>query len=119
MLTAKQKVWIEEYLRSLNATDAARRAGYKHPHTIGSRNLNHPNIRKELQKLMDKRSERLQIDADFVLKELHALYQRVIQEVKPALNSKTGKPITDDDGNSGKRSVTVRSTASYSPLTNS
>jgi len=34
----REKIWLAEYLKSFNATDAARRAGYKWPDKIGPRN---------------------------------------------------------------------------------
>lgn len=37
-LTAKQEIWLNEYLRTWNAAEAARRAGYAHPRIEGSRN---------------------------------------------------------------------------------
>jgi phage terminase small subunit len=39
MATTKERVWIEEYLDCWNATEAARRAGYKHPNKLGPRKL--------------------------------------------------------------------------------
>ena len=45
------------------------------------------------------RSERAEIDADWVLQNLRSVYERVTQEVKPSLNSKTGKPLKDEGGN--------------------
>lgn len=38
-LTDKQKLWLENYLATFNATEAARRAGYKHPNVVGPHNL--------------------------------------------------------------------------------
>ena len=99
MITAKQDKFIREYIISLNQTDAARKAGYKHPDVAGTKLMKIDNIKKEIQKNMDERNERLAIDADYVLRELHSLYQRFTQSVRPALNSKTGKPIKDEDGN--------------------
>lgn len=37
MASAKEKAWLAEYLKTFNATEAARRAGYKWPRRIGSR----------------------------------------------------------------------------------
>ncbi|TET13676.1 MAG: terminase small subunit [Dehalococcoidia bacterium] len=36
-LTSKRRVFVEEYLRCWNATEAARRVGYKHPNKLGPR----------------------------------------------------------------------------------
>lgn len=38
-LTPKQKAFADYYLETGNATEAARRAGYKQPHVQGSQNL--------------------------------------------------------------------------------
>lgn len=39
-LSAKQRRFLEHYLKSWNATESARVAGYKHPHVQGPRLLN-------------------------------------------------------------------------------
>lgn len=39
MATRKEQVWLEEYLKCWNATEAARRAGYKWPNKMGPRKL--------------------------------------------------------------------------------
>jgi phage terminase small subunit len=39
MSSNKEKVWLEEYLKCFNASEAARRAGYKWPNRIGTRKL--------------------------------------------------------------------------------
>lgn len=57
-LTDKQKAFINHYLICLNATEAAKRAGYKGSYdtlrSIGSENLTKPNIREVLGKRMSK-----------------------------------------------------------------
>lgn len=45
-LSDKQKIFVEVYLRTLNATEAARQAGYAHPADSGYENLRKPEIRK-------------------------------------------------------------------------
>ena len=37
-MSDKQDIWLSEYLRCLNATEAARRAGYKWPDKMGAHN---------------------------------------------------------------------------------
>ena len=37
MASKKERVWLAEYLKTFNATEAARRAGYNHPDVLGSR----------------------------------------------------------------------------------
>lgn len=71
-LTAKQKMFCKEYLIDLNATQAAIRAGYseKTAGVIGDENLKKPYISAEIQRLMNKRSDRLEISADSILKDI-------------------------------------------------
>lgn len=71
-LTKKQKLFVEEYLIDLNATQAAIRAGYS-PDTakeIGCENLTKPNIRNAIDKAMADRSRRTGINQDRILMEL-------------------------------------------------
>lgn len=74
-LTAKQQRFCEEYLVDLNASAAARRAGYskRTAHEIGFQNLQKPEIQEVLSELMRQRSERTEIEADAVLQEVAAL----------------------------------------------
>ncbi len=65
-LTNKRRVFIEEYLQCWNATEAARRAGYKKPRQMGSRLLSIVDIRQEV----DKRIEEKAMSADEVLERL-------------------------------------------------
>ena len=71
-LTLKQKMFIDEYLIDLNATQAAIRAGYspKTAKDIASQNLAKLNIRIEIDKRMAERSKRVGMNADRVLQEL-------------------------------------------------
>lgn len=74
-LTPKQKLFCKYYLISLNATDAAIKAGYskKTADVIGSENLVKPNIKEYLQSQMKKREEKLEITADKVITEIAKL----------------------------------------------
>ena len=69
-LTTKQKVWIEEYLATWNATEAARRAQYKGNEdtlkSVGCENLTKPYI----QQAIEKRMIELTLSADEVLMRL-------------------------------------------------
>lgn len=71
-MTKKQKLFVEEYLIDLNATQAAIRAGYS-PETagsIGNENLKKPEIRARIDKAMAERSKRTGVNADRVVQEL-------------------------------------------------
>lgn len=71
-LTPKQAAFVQEYLVDLNATQAAIRAGYSEDTagSIGSENLQKPEIQNAIQEAMDLRAERTGITVDRVLVEL-------------------------------------------------
>ena len=71
-MTKKQKLFIEEYLIDLNATQAAIRAGYS-PETAneqGSRLLANVSIRAQIEQAMAERSRRTGVNADRIVIEL-------------------------------------------------
>lgn len=74
-LTPKQAAFVQEYLIDLNATQAAIRAGYSErtAEKIGSENLKKPEVRAAIDSAKDKRSERTEITAERVLKEIAAM----------------------------------------------
>ena len=80
-LTAKQERFAAEYLVDLNATQAAIRAGYskKTAYSIGDENLRKPEIASAIQAEMDKRSERTDITADYVLQSIVSTMERCKQ----------------------------------------
>lgn len=71
-LIAKQARFVEEYLKDLNATQAAIRAGYseKTAEQIGYQLLQNPSVSTAIEAEKAARSERTQIDADWVLRRL-------------------------------------------------
>ena len=100
-LTPKQQRFVDEYLIDLNATQAAIRAGYSKnsARQIGQENLSKPVVAAAVAEAKRERSESTKIDAEYVLKRLHQIVERCLQEVKPALHSKTRQPMKDEDGN--------------------
>lgn len=71
-LTAKQEVFVNEYMVDLNATQAAIRAGYS-PATakeIGAQNLSKLNIRARIDQALAERAARTGVNADRVIREL-------------------------------------------------
>lgn len=48
-LTTRQRIFVEEYLRTWNATDAARKAGYKDPEQAGYENKLKPAVASRIQ----------------------------------------------------------------------
>lgn len=71
-LNARQKRFVEEYLVDLNASAAARRAGYslKTADVSGHENLKKPEIAEAIALAQKKRSEKTRITAERVLEEL-------------------------------------------------
>jgi len=69
-LTPKQALFVKHYLVSLNATEAARKAGYseKTAVAIGHENLSKPDIRDAIAQAMRERGERVGMEADEVLR---------------------------------------------------
>lgn len=74
-LSEKQKRFVQEYLVDLNATAAARRAGYsaKTAEVIGYENLRKPQIAAEIKKQQVKQQAKLEITQEKVLQELAAI----------------------------------------------
>lgn len=71
-MTPKQQRFVEEYLVDLNASAAARRAGYaaKRADQQALENLRKPEIAAAVAAAQQERSERTKIDADWVLRRL-------------------------------------------------
>lgn len=71
-LNERQLAFVREYLVDLNATAAAKRAGYSESsaRVIGSENLTKPDIQAALTEAMEARAKRTGITADRVLNEI-------------------------------------------------
>ena len=84
-MTEKQKLFILEYQKDGNATQAAIRAGYsdKTAYSIGQRLLKKPVIQKALEADITARAERLTFTADDVIRDLITIKDRCM----------TGKPF--------------------------
>jgi phage terminase small subunit len=93
-LTPKQEMFCKEYLINFNATQAAVKAGYskKTAQTIGAENLTKPIIRDYLQKAINERTEKLGIDADWVLAQAVLIQQRCMQ-VEPVMEVVDGQKV--------------------------
>lgn len=88
-LTEKQRMFCREYIVDLNMTQAAIRAGYSEnaAGAIGSENLTKPEIQEYVQRLMDRRAKRLEIDSDYVLSTVHETIERC-RQVEPVRDRK-------------------------------
>lgn len=71
-LTDKQEMFCKEYLVDLNATQAAIRAGYSETSAKeqGYENMTKPHVVDFIQELMDKRSQKVEINAQDILNDI-------------------------------------------------
>lgn len=92
-LTHKQQLFVAEFLVSLNATQAAKKAGYKGSDkqltVTGAQNLAKPSIAEAVKKAMDERAEKIGITQDWVLGNLKTVAERCMQTA----------PVLDRRGN--------------------
>ena len=84
-MTEKQKLFILEYQKDGNATQAAIRAGYsnKTAYSIGQKLLKKVEIQKALEADITARAERVKMSADDVIQDLITIKDRCM----------TGKPF--------------------------
>ena len=97
-LTEKQRLFVEEYLIDLNATQAAIRAGYsaKTADVQGSRMLGNVKVQQAIAEAMAKRSKRTGVNQDRVVLELAKLaFVKMTDLVDSEGRIKTD--ATDDD----------------------
>ncbi|MDU4288342.1 terminase small subunit [Mixta calida] len=82
-LTDKQEMFCREYLIDLNATQAAIRAGYseKTARALGCENLTKPDIQNRISELKTQRNDRVEVDADYVLKRLFDIDQMDVLDI--------------------------------------
>lgn len=73
--TEKQKRFVKEYLVDLNATAAARRAGYKDPN-IGRQLITKNNVSEAIQRAIADRNERAEVNQDYVIRKLMEIADR-------------------------------------------
>lgn len=75
-LSAKQNAFVAQYLVDLDATKAAIRAGYseKTAASIGAENLRKPQIKQAVAEAIARRSARVEVKQDDVLRELIRIF---------------------------------------------
>lgn len=94
-LSAKHQVFVAEYLKDLNATAAAKRAGYSegNAHVTGSRlTTEHKECMAAIAEAKKARAERMHIDQDYVIKVLVETTERCRQQISPLFDNK-GQPL--------------------------
>lgn len=82
-LTDKQEMFCREYLIDLNATQAAIRAGYseKTSNEQGARLLANVSVQNRISELKAQRNDRIDVDADYVLKRLFEIDQMDVLDI--------------------------------------
>lgn len=118
-LTRKQQVFIDEYLKSFNATKAAKLAGYseKTASAMGWENLRKPEIQQEIQARLDEvhmsADEALKLTADIARGDIGELLDnnglldirtaksngmtKLLRKIKQKTVTRIGKTDDDDD----------------------
>ncbi len=86
-LTAKQKIFCDEYIISLNATQAAIKAGYaqKTAYAIGAENLRKPKIQDYISERMKQKESSLIATQDEVLQYLTSVLRGESQTIDTVL----------------------------------
>lgn len=89
-LAPKRIRFAEEYLKDMNSTQAALRAGYAKgsAHTTGAMLLKNPNVADLIAERMAARSQATGIDAAWVLQQLAEMFTA---DLADAIDPKTGK----------------------------
>ncbi len=111
-LNEKQETFCMEYIKDLNATKAAIRAGYTKnvARNTGPRLLKSPAIVEKIQELMEERAKRTKIDSDRVLKELATI---AFVNIADIINVSTGEvsPTVDMEKMRAVASIKVKTGA--------
>ncbi|HHW1969401.1 TPA: terminase small subunit [Pseudomonas aeruginosa] len=82
-LTKKQRLFVDEYLIDLNATQAAIRAGYstRLATEIGYQLLQRPEVAQAIQAAMAERSKRTEVEADYVIRRLREIDEMDVLDI--------------------------------------
>lgn len=106
-LTLKQQAFVAEYLKCGNATEAARRAGYKGSDktlkSIGTENLSKPVIQGAINAAKTKAMDEAIVDAAFVLNGLREV--ALAGMVKVPKRDMGGNQEVDSEGNPAWRMI--------------
>lgn len=98
-LTPKQQRFVSEYLRSGNASEAAKAAGYSEKYAAQNADklLKNTKVARAIEKGQERRNDRLELEEDFELKKAIQLLDMCMRPEK--VYRMDGKPKKDIDGN--------------------
>lgn len=96
-MTNKQTIFVAEYIKDFNATQAAIRAGYseKTAGAIGAENLTKPEIQEAISTAMSERAKRTELTQDYIVSNLMEIVSRTMQAT-PVIRK--GEQLTDENG---------------------
>lgn len=94
-LTEKQKRFVDEYLIDLNASAAARRAGYseKTADRIGPRLVVKSCVAQAIAERLKDRQERTEVTQDFVVTNLKTIVERAMDHEDPQYMQAANKAL--------------------------
>ena len=82
-LTARQSAFVREYLVDMVASAAYKRAGYRATGNVAEVNaarlLRNAQVKKAIQEAMDKRAAKVEVSAEYVLRNLMEVSERCLQ----------------------------------------
>jgi phage terminase small subunit len=81
-LSEKQALFVREYVKDHNATQAAQRAGYskKTAYSAGQRLLKRVEIAKAIQKVLDRRARKVDLTAENILESIMDIRQMAVDQ---------------------------------------
>lgn len=111
-LTPRETLFVAEYLKSLNATDAAKLAGFsaKTAHSQGPRLLNKPNVKAAIAAGAGAKLEKLKLEGDDVLRELKALGFSNVRKLFNEKGQLMDPRLLDDETSAAIASIEVEMT---------
>ena len=90
-LTARQSAFVREYLVDMVASAAYKRAGYKATGNVAEVNaarlLRNAQVKKAIQEAMDKRAAKVEVSAEYVLRNLMEVSERCLQRAPVMVGS--------------------------------
>ena len=118
ILTPKQAKFVEEYLVDMNATAAARRAGYaeKSAKDIGYENLTKPHIQQNLVRRQKQLQDKIHVRQDRVLLELACLAFYNVQDMVDENN--VPLPVHEMSEQTARSIVSIKQTVRETTFTN-
>jgi phage terminase small subunit len=107
-LNPRMERFCHEYIIDMNATQAAKRAGYAHPHVQGSRLLDNVSVHSLIERLKRDQLDRLKMSADDVLVEIAKLARSTVKKVFGDKGQVLSPHEMDDDTAAAVKSFEAR-----------